>query len=134
MVDSPAYRSDVAAYQDSQRDPDRVSANQLRLVLAFSREVAAHGAVPIMLRPPELVTWRADIVARIDHDCAGKLPLRFDLSSPRQYPDLWDPKNRFNSDHLNADGAAIFSRLIAEQLRAAIDDHSISLPLCTAAE
>jgi len=44
-----------------------------------------------------------------------------DFSDPQRYPELFDAENRNDGGHLNARGAAIYSRLLAEALRAALD-------------
>lgn len=124
------YDNLVAAYAKEPPRYDGVSPSELHLVLSFASAIAAQGAVPIIVKPPDQNMVGEAIVARLDRDCAGQLPLRFDLSSPTKYPELWQPRNRSNSDHLNIDGAAIFSRLLAGKLRAAINDGSISRPLC----
>ena len=130
MTDSQSWDDEVAAAANAVPQPDFFNKRELHLVLSFASEIVAHGAVPIVVAPPSSNDWPVDIIAWLDRNCAGQLPLRFDLFSPKKYPELWAPENRFNSDHLNINGAKIFSRLLAEQFRAAIDDNAISRPLC----
>lgn len=111
-------------------NPDAVSQRQFRLILSFASYIASHGAVPIVLKAPELNAFTSDVIGRLDRDCGRQLPLRFDLSSPRKFPELWRPENRLDDDHLNMDGAMLFSPLLAKKLRKAIDDGSVAAPLC----
>ena len=43
-----------------------------------------------------------------------------DFSDPRRHPELFAPENRADRGHLNARGAAIYSRLLARELLAAL--------------
>jgi hypothetical protein len=39
-----------------------------------------------------------------------------DFSDPARYPELYDPRHRYDSDHLNLAGAEMFSRLLAARI------------------
>lgn len=131
-----AYYSGLKQITLQQPQPDRISDTKLDFVLSLAAFVRQHGAVPILIRAPLMVHWdlAADFVAKFAQRCTGKGPLLFDFGLPNENPALWDPQNRQNEDHLNAAGAAIFTRLIAARLAAAIKDNSISRPLCQATE
>jgi hypothetical protein len=130
MTGSQSWDDKIAAAANAMPQPDFFNERELHLVLAFAGEIAARGAVPIVLAPPSFNDWPVHIIAWLDRNCAGQLPLRLNLFSPKKYPELWAPENRFNSDHLNLNGAKIFSRLLADQFRTTIDDNAISRPLC----
>ena|SRR5579872_1093584 len=131
-----AYYSGLKRMMLRQPSPDRIPDTKLDFVLSLATFVRQHGAVPILIRSPQVSHWdlAADFVAKFAQRCAGKGPLLFDFGLPSESPALWDPQNRHNEDHLNAAGAAIFTRLIAERLAAAIKDNSISRPLCQATD
>jgi hypothetical protein len=132
LVPDDQYRAQLQAIAIAPPRLDLISDDQIDLVLSFVAYIKAHGAVPVMIKAPQISHWdyAAAFADKFARRCVGKGPLYLNFTSPRQYPELWDPQNRQDEDHLNAGGAAIFSRLIAERLAAAIKDNSISLPLC----
>jgi len=123
------YRGQIQALSAPPR-ANLISNGQLAVVLSFAALIEAHGGVPIMIGTPTSSDLASGFFAKFTERCAGKGPTYFDLNSPTEYPALWDPRNRQDHDHLNAAGAAIFTRMLAERLAAAIKDGSISLPLC----
>jgi hypothetical protein len=74
--------------------------------------IRAAGAKPILLALPRN-TERDELLelvrARID------APL-LDFNDPERYPALFAPENRFDTNHMNRQGAALLSRLLAESL------------------
>ncbi|MBV9250259.1 MAG: hypothetical protein JO227_13570 [Acetobacteraceae bacterium] len=52
----------------------------------------------------------------------GPVPI-IDVARPDLYPQLYDKANWRNPDHLNAAGAVVFTRLLAQQLNAWLDAH-----------
>jgi len=123
------YRGQIQALSARPR-AELISDGQLSVVLSFAAFIEAHGGVPVMIVTPTPSDLARGFVAKFKERCAGKGPAFFDFNSPTDYPVLWDPQNRQDHDHLNVAGAAIFSRMIAERLAAAIKDNSVSLPLC----
>jgi hypothetical protein len=43
-----------------------------------------------------------------------------DFNDPMRFPELYESRNRIDTDHLNAAGAKVFTRLLAEQWSAAV--------------
>jgi hypothetical protein len=74
--------------------------------------VHAHGAKLVVVAPPVASP-------EIFRPLAPEI-IFLDYSDPSQYPELFDPKVRMDNSHLNDAGAKLFSKLVAEQLAAAI--------------
>jgi hypothetical protein len=112
--------------------PELISDDHLNLILSLASFIESKGAIPILIRPPQDASWDfADaFAAKFEQRCAGKRPLFFNFGSPQEYGELYASWNRWDSDHLNAAGATIFSTLIAERLARAIRDDTYSRPLC----
>jgi hypothetical protein len=72
------------------------------------------GARPILLVPPALEA-RSTLVG-LARDELGADVLVF--NDPTRYPNLYDPEYRFDMGHLNARGAEMFTRLVAEEVAA----------------
>jgi len=72
-----------------------------------------HGGRLVLVAPPYLSVPFAPL---------PELGIAFlDFSDPRRYPQLFAPENRADGGHLNAEGAAIYSRLLARELLGALD-------------
>lgn len=129
-----SYQKTVHWIATSPPQAELISDGQLDLVLSFAAYIKAHGAIPVMIRTPQTAVWNfaAGFAAKFTQRCAGKGPLYLDFTSPNEHPELWNPQNRQDDDHLNAAGAAIFTRLIADGVAAAIRDNSVDAPLCDA--
>jgi len=112
--------------------PGLISDLQFDLILSLASYVQSHGAVPILVRPPQLSHWEfADAVAaKFSQRCQGKGPLFLNFSSAAEYGELYDPRNRMDEDHLNLAGARIFTTLVAQKLATAMRDGSLAKPLC----
>jgi hypothetical protein len=55
------------------------------------------------------------------------LVLRYNL--PERYPELYDPAMRYDSGHLSADGARLFSRFLARDYAAQRENRGDGPPL-----
>ncbi|HEX6885258.1 MAG TPA: hypothetical protein VF530_17930 [Planctomycetota bacterium] len=83
----------------------------LELLARAIARVRAAGATPILLVPPRhqvKSSLAAHVRAHLDVEI-----LEFD--DPARYPELYAPELRFDLNHLNRDGAALFSRLLAQR-------------------
>jgi hypothetical protein len=69
------------------------------------------GAEPVYLLTPILSPVPAIHSLRRE----GVLPALLDFDSPSHHPELYDPRRRWDALHLNEDGAAIFSRELADR-------------------
>ncbi len=65
----------------------------------------------IHLSPPRI--YFVDNCLLLDRE--GLLKPHWDYSDPERFPDLYDTKNRYDFNHLNADGAMIYTRRLAER-------------------
>lgn len=74
--------------------------------------VESHGGRMVLIAPP---TTGPQLAPSPE---SGMLFL--DFSDPDQFPELFAPEHRKDSGHLNQEGAAIYSRLLAERLVAAL--------------
>ena len=92
--------------------PDFGDASSQSLLLYKRRMAEAHGARTVLFIPPSS--------GENFYPCPTfwpKAPL-IDLSDPRLYPDLYKMENRCDHGHLNAKGADLLTRLLAEKLAA----------------
>jgi hypothetical protein len=79
----------------------------------MERRIAATGARMIVIVPPRTGTGRyLPDPQRFPH-----LPV-FDFSDQARYPELFEARHRYDSDHLNLTGAGVFTRLLAARLLA----------------
>ena len=83
----------------------RALESQIRSVVGSGRKIV-YVTVP---RP-----WRDDVAAQLV--ASGLVPDLIDLDRPDLHPELFDPAHRFDDDHLNEEGARIFSERVAEEL------------------
>jgi len=83
----------------------------LALLARTLARVRAAGATPILLVPPRHQV-RSSLAAHVRERLDVEI-LEFD--DPARYPELYAPELRFDLNHLNRDGAALFSRLLAQR-------------------
>lgn len=101
----------VSTWQPKDEVSRRASEASQRLFAEMERRIAAAGGQMILLIPP-----------RFEGSSNLPDPKRFphlvvlDFSDPRRYPELYEARHRSDPDHLNADGALIFTRLLATRL------------------
>lgn len=133
MVADDAYAKGLQGIESYKPRPEDITDAQLRLVLSLASYIRAHGAIPVIVTTPQYVNFylTQDLLAKIAKVCGDRDPPVIDFTSPTKYPELWDPRNRMNDDHLNIRGAGIYTRLLAGELartlRAPHDpDHSCS--------
>lgn len=73
--------------------------------------VRAAGAEPVYVVAPALAPRLASAEA-----LSGGSPAVLDFDAPDRYPELFETRHRFDRDHLNGTGAALFSRVLADSL------------------
>ncbi|MGQ0552910.1 MAG: hypothetical protein ACT4PU_06790 [Planctomycetota bacterium] len=99
----------------NQPDSDAALANfDLEALQRQRRLIEEAGCVPIYamgpaIRPKPYVQPLAQL---------GLLPVIFDFSRPELYPELYDPGERFDADHLAPAGARRFSEIFAREFGA----------------
>jgi hypothetical protein len=110
------YKARLAYIASRPPDPRLLSKYHIETLLSFARYTSTRGADLVLLRPPQVVFPEQGkaLIAKIMAACTSSGPIVLDFSSPAKYPALFDPKNRFDEDHLNATGAAMLSELAAD--------------------
>jgi hypothetical protein len=106
---------------------------QFDLVISLASFVRSKGAELILLRTPMTGYYGVEGVFLAKHQAwCNQVPLLLDFGIPGEYPALFDPRNRFDADHLNQDGAAIFTRGLAGRFASLLDAGALPLgqPLC----
>ena len=78
-------------------------------------KIARAGAAPVLLIPPTTGPSRFEPPPDIRQSC-----IVLDFSDPREFPELFAPENRLDSEHLSAAGAPVFTRLVAERFAATL--------------
>ena len=78
-------------------------------------KIARTGATPVLVIPPRTGATRFEPPPDIRQSC-----IHLDFSDPGKYPELFAIENRLDGEHLNAAGALVFSRLVAEHFAAAL--------------
>jgi hypothetical protein len=81
--------------------------------LAIARTITPN---VVAVEPPNVVYAEFDLsfVARLRSSIAQEPPF-LDFSDPIEYSELFEPQNRYDSSHLNASGAVVWSRLLADR-------------------
>ena len=114
------YRASLDSNTNWKVTPEEVSATnvisdyEFDLAMSLASYVRSHGAQFILVRPPETSYYSVDaiLLAKVRTWCRN-VPL-LDFGIPKDYPLLWEPHNRYDYDHVNKDGAVLFSRLLAD--------------------
>lgn len=117
LANQEAYRRDVDALDAAELsfgDGDWINAELARvddfdLIADIAAEVRARGVEFVLLILPSQSANRR-FEDRLLQEL-GSPVLRYDL--PERYPALYAPENRWDSGHLSAEGARIFSQLLA---------------------
>ena len=78
---------------------------QNELIARIAEECRAHGVVLLLVRAPSIEEKQAIV---------SDAPL-FDFQDPIRYPELYQLSARFDGDHLNRVGAAIYTKLLAQR-------------------
>jgi hypothetical protein len=107
----PKYRRELAQRRRRPARPSYSDPSSQRLLQHIRQLVAEHGGELILIVPP---TTNERVFT--PDPAFGPPPRVLDFSSLEKYPELFDPAFRHDIDHLNPDGAARFTSLIAEAL------------------
>ena len=103
---------------DAEDASEAAAAVDLRALRSTVARLRERGIMCVLVVPPCLAP-RADLV---DGVAAARIAPVLAFNSPDAYPALYDAKYRFDVGHLNADGAAVFTRVLAERFAALLTD------------
>lgn len=123
LANQPDYEANVEALRTAAAhfgdgdwmDDDLARVDDLELVRTLAHEVQLSGVQFVLVVMPSQSCDRA-FEQRLLREM-GVLVLRYNL--PDEFPDLYAPEHRYDSGHLAASGAGIFSRLLARDVMAA---------------
>lgn len=106
--------------------PDHVSDQQVAQFMKLAAFVRSKGAEPIVLRPPQFIYAQqsASMIARIEAACSGSL-IALDFGRPAANPELYDPKNRIDFDHLDGSEAERFTSMVANKFAEALESGAL---------
>lgn len=109
-----------------QGTPNLISQYQFEVFWSLVSYIEQQGANVILLRMPQLAHWPYSAGFVADYSaCSGNKPPLIDFGNPRANEVVFDPRNRIDLDHLNEDGAAIFSAALARRLSALLDSGAV---------
>ena len=94
-----------------------VSDRMVGVFLDLVRYLRANGIAVLVVMPPNERQWQfhAAFIAKLRRCCAGDIPLA-DFGDAGQWRDLFVPASiRYDDEHMNATGAAIWSRALADR-------------------
>jgi lysophospholipase L1-like esterase len=91
--------------------------------------IERQGAKAIIVRPPSPWHWpyAHAFIRKYERECPQGPPL-LDFGDPVKYPALYEGANRYDASHLNARGATVWSRLLADQIGELIQSGRLERP------
>ncbi|MGV3530875.1 MAG: hypothetical protein ACO1QR_00790, partial [Chthoniobacteraceae bacterium] len=110
------YLEELQAMPSPDDRPERDAPVLERALIRVCEQVRAVGATPVLLVNPVIAADKLPLPGP-DHPTQ---PIVIAFDDPSQFPNLYDPANRYDRQHLNMDGARLLSRQVAE----AVADHS----------
>ncbi len=108
------YETLVQRYREQRPPPGPAPAQFSELVERIQTLVRELGATPVFVIQPAL-SWQWDLVKIAE---AGELETLLRYDDPELHPELFAHENRFDARHLNDDGAALFTRTLADDFSA----------------
>jgi hypothetical protein len=110
-----SFRRTVADNSRRPRPRSAVTRASLAALVEQGRRVREAGPEPVLLIGPNDGRLRG-----VEVDTGGLLLLNFD--DPVRFPELFAVELRYDSSHLTTAGAALYSRLLADELAARVGD------------
>lgn len=104
------YETLVERYSEQRPPPGPAPAQFAELVERIQTLVRELGATPVFVIQPAL-SWQWDLIKLAE---AGQVELLLRYDDPALHPELFAHEQRFDSRHLNDDGAALFTRRLAD--------------------
>src|SRR5205823_3693941 len=101
-----------------------VTDRMVEVFLAQIRFLQAKGIAVLVVIPPNVRQWNyhAALIARLRRCCAIDIPLA-DFGDPHRWRDLFLPGAiRYDDEHMNAKGADVWSRALADRASEWLDD------------
>ncbi len=95
---------------------------ELRTIKEITQLIIKMDAQPILILSPILSNQIQLVIA----SQGGQISPLISFNDPIKYPELYDPKNRFDSDHLNKTGAQKITKLLADQFATYLNSKNIN--------
>ncbi|MBD2480486.1 hypothetical protein [Planktothrix sp. FACHB-1365] len=95
---------------------------ELRTIKEITQLIIKMDAQPILILNPILSNQSQLVIA----SKGGQIFPLISFNDPIKYPELYDPKNRFDSDHLNKAGSQKFTKLLADQFATYLNSKNIN--------
>lgn len=111
MDQLPRYRSWVSGLAAANAQPVAV-VDAAPAVREQIERLRAASLTPVSVIPP--ITHGTPALYRLAE--RGQIPNVVGLNDPKRYPELYNLSNRYDELHLNAEGAAVASRIFADRL------------------
>ncbi|WP_222425215.1 hypothetical protein [Planktothrix tepida] len=109
-----SYQNNVLKFIENEKKSNNGSSLntlEIRTIEDITQLIVKIDAQPILIISPILSNQDKFIIASKQ----GQIPPLISFNNPIKYPELYEPKNRFDSDHLNQAGAHKFTTILAEQ-------------------
>lgn len=121
-ADAQRYESGIDAFAKAraaglQQPPPLVSDEMFAVFLRLVSSLRAKGIEVLVVMPPNERQWQfhASFIDRLRRCCEKDIPLA-DFGDASRWRDLFVPASiRYDDEHMNAKGAAIWSRALAEE-------------------
>jgi hypothetical protein len=82
----------------------------------LARRLKARGTQLVLVHPPDVKRRPAPYPS-----LAGEGVMELNFMDPVRYPELYSPEHRYDSRHLNREGATLYSDLLARELIPILD-------------
>lgn len=119
LADQVGYQtavSELEIQRDLTAEEAYLSANKQMLLERITQTIRAAGAEPIFVEPPSLHPGNDFQSAK----ALGTIDTLLSYKKSSEFPQLYAPKQRHDSEHLNEAGAREFTQLLAQDFREAI--------------
>jgi len=111
LDDLPRYRRMLARQDERRSRPDCLTSYHSEMLVRLEAAVESLGATPIFILSPA-TDPRCEVHAAFRD---GVLPNLIAFDDATEYPELYEVRHRFDIEHLNTEGALLYSRLLAER-------------------
>jgi hypothetical protein len=110
--------------------PSHVSDMQFARFMRLMNYIESKGAEPIVLRPAQFIfaPISASVVARIRAACSDTFPV-LDFGRPADNEELFEPRNRYDYDHIHLLTIERFTLMVADRFAATLNTNRAA-PAC----
>lgn len=107
-----------------------VSRPMLDRLIRMGERIEAVGITPLILLPPLVGywPWQSDLVVKFSAVCGDSHVL--DFADPKKFPEIFALPARYDGGHLNANGAVVWTKLIAKKFSAMLEDGQLAGRFC----